>query len=132
MFGTMFKLMPIVAMGAGVAKGKDEVGHVGQEVIDAVNKLRTNVEMRGIVKMVRLDIIAGESMPKDIVEYARENMDSQGSDPGKDVWETEWMLEKDDTGTYLTSCGPDTECYTEDDLREIIMDSTGRFRKKRY
>ena len=129
----MIKLAPLLAMTAVVAGGSDEIKAGAQEIINTVLEVKTTSEMKGIVKVIRLDFIHDESFPTDIVEYAREQMDSQGTDPGLDAWGSEWQLVRESDGArLLVSCGPDTECGTDDDLIELIMDKNGRFRSRRY
>ena len=133
MIGSISKLVPLMAvMGAG-AGSADELAAVADEMFDTVLEFKTMSEMKGIVKMVRLEMIAGEPLPDDIVEFARSMMDSQGTDPGMDAWEVEWELAKTRGGSIvLLSCGPDQECDTEDDIQATIIDSSGRFQSKEF
>ncbi len=132
MIGGM-KLAPLLATAAIVTGGGDELKMGAEKIMDTVLEVKTTVEMSQIVKVIRLDMIAGDPFPRDIVEYTRTNMDSQGSDPGKDAWGSEWEVARDEDGSrVLLSCGPDTDCGTDDDLSEIIIDKGGRFRKARF
>ena len=127
------KLAPLLVTAAVVTGGSDEVKTGADKIINTVLEVKTMVEMKAIVKVVRLDLIAGDPFPRDIVEYARMNMDSQGTDPGKDAWGSEWEVVRNRDGSrVLISCGPDTYCGTEDDLTELILDKSGKFRATRY
>ena len=131
MLGSLMKMMPLLAVGVTAAGGSEEMQKVGQEVIGVVQELKTTFEMRGIVQVIRLDIIAGEPIPTNITEYARANIDSQGTDPAADAWGTLFQLERESDGSvYLVSCGPDKSCGNDDDYLQVIVDENGRFQSK--
>jgi len=133
MIGTMSKLVPLMAVVGAAGGGADELSRVADEMFDTVLEFKTMSEMKGIVKTVRLEMIAGEPLPDDIVEFARGMMDSQGTDPGLDAWETEWEMGRTRSGAIvLLSCGPDQQCDTEDDIQATIIDSSGRFQSKEF
>jgi len=133
MIGTFSKLVPLMAVVGAAGGGADELSKVADEMFDTVLEFKTMAEMKGIVKVVRLEMIAGEPLPDDIVEFARGMMDSQGTDPGLDAWETEWEMGRTRGGAIvLLSCGPDQECDTEDDIQATIIDSSGRFQSKEF
>ena len=86
----------------------------------------TRVEMHTLRRMLLLDMIAGEELPKDIGEYARVNLEGIEADSGSDSWGSEWSWERDaEGGRWLISCGPDRTCFSEDDLRVRIVYSEG-------
>ena len=132
MLGMLAKLMPLAAVGGVVAGGSGDMTEVGMRAINMALEIKTSMEMRNIVQNIRIDMAFDEGIPKDIVAYARENMDSQGTDPGLDAWGSEWQIEKNNNGTFLLSCGPDARCGNEDDLFKIIIDKSGRFRSRKY
>ena len=125
------KLVPLMVAATVVTAGRDELKMGAEKVIDTVLEVKTMVEMKEIVKVVRLDLVAGERFPEDIADFARVNMNSQGSDPGTDAWGPEWKLVRESDGArILVSCGPDTDCGTDDDLSEMITDASGRQRNR--
>jgi len=131
MLGSLMKMMPLLAVGVTAAGGSEEMKKVGQEVIGVVQELKTTFEMRQMVKIIRLDMIAGDPIPTDIAKYARANIDSQGTDPAADAWGTLFQLEKEGDGSvYLVSCGPDKNCGNDDDYLQVVIDENGRFQSK--
>ena len=120
---TLFKFLPLFCLCALFYSGKEEIKGLAEAVINVGKDAKTGAEMAGIVKLLRLDLIAGQELPEDIEEYARQRMVSGGADPGLDSWQTPWELEVEFDGTViLASCGPDRICANEDD---VVMEVTG-------
>ena len=130
MISTLMKLTPLLAAGVAMGGGSEEMKKLGEEVVNVVKELKTTSEMGSLAKMVYIDLQFDEGMPQDIAAYARENMDSQGTDPGVDSWGTEWQLYEEDGAYFIQSCGADETCGSDDDHLEIIVDSKGRRRKQ--
>ncbi len=127
MFTRLMKLMPLLAAGGAVTGAGGDLGQVQERFLGVIKEVKTQTEMRAIVKVMRLDIISGEAMPRDVTKYARANMDSQGTDPGHDSWGMPYSLERTSEGTFLVSCGPDTDCGSDDDVAVMVVTSKNRF-----
>lgn len=130
MIGTIMKLTPLLAAGVAMGGGSEEMQKLGEEIINVAKELKTTAEMGSIAKMIYIDIQFDEGIPQDIAAYARENMDSQGTDPGLDAWGNPWLLYQDKGAYFIQSCGADGSCGNDDDHLEIIVDSKGRRRKQ--
>lgn len=130
MIGIAVRVLPLTVAGYAVAGGSDSFKEVADEAMNAVLKLKSSTEMRGIVKSIRLDMVAGEPFPDDLEEYIYDNMDSQGTDPTLDAWGTPYEALEQEGARYIVSCGPDESCGTKDDICAIVHDEQGRFRSK--
>ena len=132
MISMIGKMIPMIALMAAMGGGSEELTKIGQEMIDMVQEFRTRAEMSGLVKVMRLDILDGKRISRDIVKYARENIDSQGADPGLDVWGGKWKTDGSQSRPpyFLVSCGADTKCGTDDDIYVQVVDEEGRFQSR--
>ena len=132
MIGTIGKMIPMVALLAAMGGGSEELTKIGQEMINLVQEFRTRAEMAGLVKVIRLDILDQKRIPRDIVKYARDNIDSQGADSGLDIWGVKWKTDGSQRRPpfFIVSCGPDTKCGTDDDIYVQVIDKDGRFQSQ--
>lgn len=128
MIGMLIKLAPVVFAVGAAAQGGDKLGGLMSPVLNVARTMRAQSEISGMVKVLRLDLIADQPLPRNFSAYLERNMDSQGGDVTLDPWETPYQLVKEDGAVIVRSCGPDAEADTEDDLFRTVMDRSGRFR----
>ena len=130
--GSLLKLLPVAAVGTAAAGGPQELMEMAEAALGATLSVKTEAEMRNIVHIMRLDLVADEPLPsndRELAEYIEYNIDTQGTDVTKDSWGTSFTIKNEDGSRILVSCGPDTECGTEDDLERTIVNREGRFRR---
>ena len=130
--GSLLKLLPVAAVGTAAAGGPQELMDMAEAALGATLSVKTESEMRNIVHVMRLDIIADERLPRndrELAEYIEYNIATQGADVTKDSWGTSFSIKTENGSRILVSCGPDTRCGTDDDLKRTIVNSDGRFRK---
>ena len=96
--------------------------------INAAKEVRAKSELRGMAKVLKLDMITGEPAPRDFPKYLRENMEND-EDVTKDPWGTLYELVQDGNGaTSVRSCGVDKRCGTPDDLTSFVFRKPGSSR----
>lgn len=126
------RLAPIGAIGYGVSGGSTDINEMMTAAIDLAYQVKTTAEIRGIVQIIRIELINGDKLPSNLTTFVRTNMDSQGTDPAADPWGGLYQLVRtDDGGVHVLSCGPDKACDTKDDVSGVVQDSGGRFRGSR-
>lgn len=133
MISVIAKLIPMFVLVAAMGGSSEELNRVGDQLIDLVQEFRARYEMSELIKIIRLDLLDNQPIPKDIVKYARDNLDSQGGDVGKDPWGTEWRTKGSSSSPpfFLISCGPDKNCGRRKDNIEVqVIDKTGRPRSR--
>jgi hypothetical protein len=147
---SLTRLVPVAAVGYTVADGNETMQKAFDDVIAVVYKMKVEAELRGVVKIIKLDIIDGKGLPYSLPEYMRKNMNvdeeagqanwleklqDQGikltmkeeqkkalADPGLDPWGTEYHLESRGSKVAVYSCGQDKQCGSKDDIA-ILFDS---------
>jgi len=131
MIGALMKPLPLTIAIGGAGMGTGEIENLGQGALDMVLTVKTQMEMRSLVQAMRIDYIFSKKLPRqrELQKYARDKIDSQGTDPALDGWGTPWQITKIAGDSFLLSCGPDKSCNTEDDIEQIIVNAKGRFQK---
>ncbi len=130
--GSLLKLLPVAAVGTAAAGGPQELLDMAEAALGATLTAKTQAEMRNIVHIMRLDIIADERIPRndnELADYIEANIDTQGTDVTQDSWGQPFSIKLENGARVLVSCGPDTRCGNDDDLRRTIVNRQGRFRE---
>ena len=126
MIGLVTRMVPVGVATAAMAGGTDSMQDMQKAAMDIVYEVKVTSEMKQISKMIRLDIIAGENVPKDLKVYIKNNFRSEGGDPTVDPWQSAYDMKKDRDGTlYIVSCGSDKRCGSEDDRKATIVGPKG-------
>ena len=61
--GSLLKLLPVAAVSTAAAGGPQELMDMAEAALGATLSVKTESEMRNIVHVMRLDIIADERLP---------------------------------------------------------------------
>jgi hypothetical protein len=125
---SLIRLTPVLLAAAAATQATDKLEDLGAPVINIALEHKAQAELGGIVKLLRLDLVAGGSLPRNLASYLRQNMDSQGTDVTKDPWETPYELVEEYGAVYVRSCGPDRLCGSRDDVYRAVVDPQGRYR----
>ena len=78
--GSLLKLLPVAAVSTAAAGGPQELMDMAEAALGATLSVKTESEMRNIVHVMRLDIIADERLPRndrELAEYIEYNIDTQ-------------------------------------------------------
>jgi hypothetical protein len=123
----LFRFLPLFVLCGLFYAGKEDITGLARTIVNIGMDAKTGAEMAGVVKLLRLDLIAGQDLPDDIEEYARQRMSSGGTDTGLDAWQTPWVLDVEFDGTVvLASCGPDRICENDDDIVVAVTGPGGQ------
>ena len=117
----LWRLLPIAIVVYGVRDGAETGREVIKSATDVVRQMQAFISLRGAASSMKLAVTAGDfEAPDDFTEYMRNNLTVKGGDAGLDPWGQEFELLEEDDHIILFSCGPDTECENEDDIRVIV------------
>jgi hypothetical protein len=86
------------------------------QILKTVYVVRTRSELRGMCKMLKLDLATGDPVPANFGKYLEANADSDEGDVTRDVWGTRFELVHLGAAISVRSCGPDKRCGSADDL----------------
>lgn len=120
---SLFRILPIIAVGVAVFLGKDAFKD-NLNVVDKVqNATTSSVEVDAIADIVMTEFLENTHLPvEDFSKFLRENTQvgknkKEGRDRSKDPWGTAYRLKVVQYGYEVLSAGPDTQWNTEDDLK---------------
>ena len=126
MIGLVTRMVPVGVATAAMAGGTDSMQDMQKAAMDIVYEVKVKSETKQIAKMIRLDVVAGDNIPKDLKVYIKSNFRSEGGDPTMDPWQTAYEMIKDRDGSvYIVSCGADKRCGSEDDRKSTVIGSKG-------
>jgi len=111
-----FKLALLAVIGYVLYQSSDRVRDIVERVRNVFWEFKVSLELNSIAQNLRPGLASGGSPPGDLREYLRENLASDEEDPSLDAWDTPYQLRREGNLILVASCGPDTECETEDDI----------------
>jgi hypothetical protein len=120
---SLFRILPIIAVGVAVFLGKDAFKENLNVVGKVQNAATSGIEVDAIADMVMTEFLENTRLPvDDFSTFLRENSqvgkgNKEGRDRTKDPWGTPYKLKVVQQGYEVLSAGPDAQWGTEDDLK---------------
>ncbi len=93
-----------------------------QVLYDVYPLMQTYLEMTSYSSRLNSYISENGEMPFDLPEWLNQNFTVKtGKEPGVDYFDTPYEGSEDEEDYVLRSCGRDTYCETEDDLKVALL-----------
>ncbi len=113
--GLLFKLFPLVLVAYGWVRAPASVRLAMKSVRHAPSAMRTSMKMATAQQALILEFLGTDRWPDDVTLFLQRNVQG-GVSPELDAWGTPLQLTGVPFDPTLSSCGPDRQCGTDDDL----------------
>jgi len=120
---TLNQLLPLMTMAGVGYTQQEELLQMMEAPLDIARVAATQHELSNIRKMMRLDMITSNPLPKTqkkFEEFVSKTMESEGRDTSIDFWGNPYQMEEYDDEYELWSFGPDGLDNTEDDVWTVL------------
>lgn len=120
---SLFRILPIVAIGVAVFLGKDAFKENLNVVSKVQNAATSGIEIDAVADVVMTEFLETTRLPADdFSKFLRENIQigkgsKEGRDRSKDPWGTPYKLQVLKYGYEVLSAGPDKQWGTKDDIK---------------